>query len=117
MMGWGFSNGSTANETLDLDSAKQAVAAYLTNLNNSDLELKEVMVFNQNAYAVVTEKSSGIGAMELLVDPASLNVFPEYGPDRMWNTKYGMLGARGFSGVRGCEWDPIGTLRIRPLQK
>lgn len=101
MMG-GYTNNSGANvKPLTIDQAKQAVEGYLKSLNNTDLELKEIMVFDNNAYARITEKSTGIGAMELLVDPASLSVFPEYGPNMMWNLKYGMMGGSGMMGGNG----------------
>lgn len=97
MMGNGYNmmGGPAAlnSKTLTVTQATQAVEGYLKNLNNSDLELKEIMIFNNNAYARITEKSTGIGAMELLVDPVSLNVIPEYGPNMMWNLKYGGMGA------------------------
>jgi hypothetical protein len=95
MMG-GFQSNTTANvKPLTIEQATQAVEVYLKDLNNSDLELKEIMIFDNNAYARITEKSTGIGAMELLVDPASLAVFPEYGPNMMWNLKYGLMSGRG----------------------
>ncbi len=107
MGGYGMMGGSrTWNapnaKALTVDQAKQAVQAYLQRLNNSDLELKEILIFDNNAYARITEKSTGIGAMELLVDPATLSVFPEYGPNMMWNLKYGhMGGANGMMGRNG----------------
>jgi hypothetical protein len=101
MMG-GYRSGNAANVApLTVDQAKQAVESYLTGLNNSDLELKEIMIFDNNAYARITEKSTGIGAMELLVDPASLSVFPEYGPNMMWNLKYGHMSGNGMMGGSG----------------
>lgn len=99
MMG-GYQSGSTANgKPLTVDQAKQAVESYLKGLNNSDLELKEIMIFDNGAYARITEKSSGIGAMELLVNPSNLSVFPEYGPNMMWNQKYGLMS--GVGGMMG----------------
>jgi hypothetical protein len=98
MMGYGYSNSprnATADSTLSVDSARSAVQDYLDTLGNDDLAIEEVMLFNQNAYAIVVEKSTGMGAMELLVDPDTLEVYPEYGPNRMWNLKYGMMGASG----------------------
>lgn len=106
MMGWNSANAANNAEPLSLDSAKTAVDTYLKELGNNDLELKEVMVFEQNAYAVVTEKSTGTGAMELLVDPSTRTVFPEYGPERMWNTKYGMMGNGQSAGSCGCGVQP-----------
>ena len=84
----GYRSVSSSNvKPLTVDQVKQAVEKYLAPLNNADLELKEIMIFDNNAYARITEKSTGIGAMELLVDPTSLSVFPEYGPNMMWNLK------------------------------
>lgn len=78
MMGNGYNMmggpASVNSKPLTVAQATKAVEGYLKNLNNSDLELKEIMIFNNNAYARITEKSTGIGAMELLVDPTSLNV-------------------------------------------
>ena len=95
MMGSFQSNNAANVKPLTIDQATQAVKGYLKELNNSDLELKEIMIFDNNAYARITEKSTGIGAMELLVDPASLAVFPEYGPNMMWNLKYGLMSGNG----------------------
>ncbi len=97
-----LANNNTANvNPLTVDQAKQAVEGYLKNLNNSDLELKEIMIFSNNAYARIVEKSTGIGAMELLVDPTTLSVYPEYGPNMMWNRKYGRMGGYGMMGGAG----------------
>ncbi|MHC1770396.1 MAG: hypothetical protein AB9907_01445 [Flexilinea sp.] len=99
MMGRYRSDSSTNIKPLTVDQVKQAVDNYLKGLNNSDLELKEVMIFDNNAYARITEKSTGIGAMEILVDPVNLSAFPEYGPNMMWNLKYGqMSNAAGMMG-------------------
>lgn len=92
-----------AGEPLSIEEVKTKVEAYLAQLGNDDLVLKEVMVFNQNAYAMIQEESTGISAMELLVDHASGDVFPEYGPNMMWNLKYGMMGGRrGAFGSSAC---------------
>jgi hypothetical protein len=75
---------------LTIDSAKAAVDTYLTRLNNSDLQLAEIILFSNNAYARIVEKSTGIGAMELLV-LGNGRVAQEMGPNMMWNLKYGMM--------------------------
>jgi hypothetical protein len=96
MMGYRSDPGSNV-KPLTVDQAKQAVEGYLNGLNNPDLELKEIMIFDNNAYARITEKSTGTGAMELLVDPVNLSVFPEYGPNMMWNLKYGPVSGNGLN--------------------
>lgn len=80
---------------VSLDQAKKAVSDYVTRFNNPDLIVSEIVIFDNNAYARITEKSTGIGAFEVLVDPVTLAVYPEYGPNMMWNLKYGMMSSAG----------------------
>jgi hypothetical protein len=101
MMGENRSGNPASATPITVEQAKQAVGNYLQKLNNPDLVLSEIMIFDNNAYARITEKSTGIGAMELLVDPETLTVFPEYGPNMMWNQKYGHMGGRGMMGGFG----------------
>jgi len=89
MNSYGYNN---ANLTpLTVDQAKAAAEKYLANLNNSDLQIAEVMIFDNNAYVVVKETTTGNGAFELLVDSASQVAYPEHGPNMMWNLKYSGL--------------------------
>jgi hypothetical protein len=45
------------------------------------------------------KKDTGTGAMELLINKPSGQVYPEPGPNMMWNTKYGMMsGSGGYGG-------------------
>ena len=71
------------------EKAKQLANQYLG--TRSDLTIKEIMEFSNNFYIRVQESSTGINAFELLVDRYSGRVMPEYGPNMMWNTKYGMM--------------------------
>jgi hypothetical protein len=61
------------------------------------------MEFQYNYYAIYYEKSTGARAFEMLIDPYSGRIFPEYGPNMMWNTKYGMMSGamHGMMGGRG----------------
>jgi hypothetical protein len=100
MGGYGYND---ANLTpLTVDQAKAAAEKYLANLNNSDLHIAEVMIFDNNAYVVVKETSTGNGAFELLVDPTSQIAYPEHGSNMMWNLKYSgtnhnyMMGGNGY---------------------
>ncbi len=87
----GGSNGNANFTPLTVDQATAAAEKYLSNLNNSDLKLAEVMIFNNNAYIVVKETSTGLGAFELLIDSTSQAAYPEHGPNMMWNLKYSGL--------------------------
>ena len=99
MMG-GYGGLSQA-KPISVQDARTAVESYLEALGNDDLAIKEVMIFDNGAYAIVEEESTGVGAFELLVDPLSLSVFPEYGPNMMWNLKYGMMNGSGGPGMMG----------------
>ncbi len=102
---------------LTIDQTKQAVDAFLSNLNDPNLEVGEIMIFNNNSYALIIEKDTGIGAMELLVDPATLSVFPEYGPNMMWNLKYGAMNNGGMMGNRYNQRnDPQESMTISSQQ-
>jgi len=85
-------------EPLTLAEAEEALNDYLTSLGNDDLRLGEIMVFDNHAYAEIVEASTGIGAMEVLVDPVSGNVYPEHGPNMMWNLKYSPMAGFGMMG-------------------
>jgi len=54
------------------------------------LEVVEIMEFSSNFYIEVAEIDTGMGAMELLVDKNTGRIMPEFGPNMMWNLKYGM---------------------------
>jgi hypothetical protein len=90
MMGGAGGNNSNATP-LSVDQAKTAANAYIKTLGVDGLDVAEVMIFDNNAYVVVKEMGTGNGAFELLVDPASQTAYPEFGPNMMWNLKYGGL--------------------------
>lgn len=82
-----------SGEPITIAQARKAVEKYIASLGYSNLVVDEVMEFTQNFYAIVKETDTGIGAMELLIDKYSGVVGPEYGPNMMWNAKYGMHSA------------------------
>jgi len=118
MMGGGYRSGAqgrtyTGSRTpITLDQAVEAANQYLSAYGNSDLALTEVMEFTNNIYAEVKEKSTGIHAFELLIDPYTGVGSPEPGPNMMWNTKYGPMG--GMMGGWGRQ--PAETMSVTPEQ-
>lgn len=107
----GYTAPNATGETLTIDEALAAVEQYVDSLGYGNLEVEEVMEFTRNFYAIVEESDTGIGAMELLVDKYTGAVGPEYGPNMMWNAKYGMHrgGMGGMMG--GGAW---GTMAVSP---
>jgi hypothetical protein len=100
MMGRYNQQGGVNAAPLTVDEAIAAGQVYLENQNLEGLEISEVMIFDNNAYLVVGETDSGMGAFELLVDPVSKIAYPEHGPNMMWNLKYGGINHAGMMGGR-----------------
>ena len=94
-----------------LDDARGVFEEAVEGYGSPNLEVAEVMEFANNYYAEVREKDTGIGAMELLIDKPGGQVYPEPGPNMMWNAKYGMMS--GVGGYRGMM-DPNGGGMMAP---
>ncbi len=104
----GVAPGPAPERLTDAEVAK-AVDGYLAqNYNNPGLEVVELMAFEQNFYAQVAEKSTAVNAFELLIDPYTGVVWPEYGPNMMWNTKYGHMNGMGGMMMQGWGGKGIG---------
>jgi hypothetical protein len=99
LMWGGAATAGVAPALTSPDDAQQAFQACLDQLGNPDLVLDKVMEFQWNFYAIVKERSTGVGAMELLADKHTGAVFQEPGPDMMWNVKYGHMAGWGTPSV------------------
>ncbi|UCE95231.1 MAG: hypothetical protein JSV51_05705 [Candidatus Bathyarchaeota archaeon] len=91
----------------NVDDAFALSKRYLMSFNNNDLVIGEIMEFEQNFYVIYYEESTGLGAFEMLIDKSSGRIFPEYGPNMMWNKKYGHGGMMG-----GWSQTPSGQMPI-----
>ncbi len=93
--------GTPSTTSLTLDQAVTQFQNYVSTLNNPDLKLAEVEEYSWNFYGVVMEKSTGTNAFQLLLSKSNGVVYPEMGPNMMWNTKYSpmlrMMGGYGFN--------------------
>jgi hypothetical protein len=108
MMNW-FGGSGTNLTPLTINQAKAAAEKYLANLNNSNLKIAEVMIFDNNAYVLVKEIDTDLGAFELLVDPASQTAYPEHGPNMIWNLKYSGLNHQSMTLAPGAHmpWQAV----------
>jgi hypothetical protein len=97
MGGWGARSGQV-QALNSLDEAEQAFQRYIDATGISYLALDEVIQFQANYYAIVKDTSTGEGAFELLANPQTGAVFPEMGPNMMWNTRYGHMAGFGLMG-------------------
>ena len=98
---------------LNITIAKTIAQKYVTSISNPDLTVKQIEEYTNNFYVQINEKSTGKGAFELLVDKTSGSIFPEMGPNMMWNTKYGMMRAGILGGIYGT---PTTTMTITATQ-
>jgi len=83
----------TPSGPLTIAAAAARVREILAASGYADLVPDEVMEFSNHFYVLVKEKSTGIGAIEMIVERNGF-VHPEPGPNMMWNAKYGHM-ARG----------------------
>lgn len=91
MMGSGMMGSSfTDVEPLSIEEAETTVTDYLATRNEDNLALGEIMIFDNHAYAQISNKNTEKGAFEVLVDPVTGSVSAEPGPNMMWNTEYGL---------------------------
>jgi hypothetical protein len=93
MMGNNNSSNNGSSQPLTVDGAKNAATQYLASFysNNSKLAIDEIMVFDNNAYVAIKDKSLGVGAFELLVSSSTKTAYGEPGPNMMWNLLYGHM--------------------------
>lgn len=104
MMGGPFSSSAVP---LSLAQAEQILRGWPAAHRLDGLVLDEIEVYTQNFYGQFKERSTGRGAIQVLVDRYTGRAMPEMGPNMMWNTKYGrtmmqeMMGGQGMPGMMG----------------
>ena len=91
-----------AQKPLTIDQAADQARKYLASWGDGNLTLAEVMEFSNHFYIQVEEKNTQNKAFELLMNKYTGAVFPEPGPNMMWNQKYGpMPGGPGYVPEQG----------------
>lgn len=104
MGGFGYGQTQEVKPVQTMEEAKSLLEQYMAGLKDSNLELAEMMEFSNHFYAELRENDTGMYGMELIVDKATGRIYPEMGPNMMWNLKYskmgGMMGGQGMMGVR-----------------
>ncbi len=114
MSGYGYTAPYTYTGTpLTLTNAVTIAQNYVSSIGNPDLVVKQVEEYSANFYVQVNEKSTGNGAFELLINKYTGSIYPEMGPNMMWNTKYGMMRGGILGGIFGT---PTTTLTVTATQ-
>ncbi len=116
--GWNGGYGYTAptyttGAQLNVTTANTIAQNYVTAIGNPDLTVKQVEEYTNNFYVQVNEKSTGNGAFELLINKYTGSIYPEMGPNMMWNTKYGMMRGGILGGIFGT---PTTTMTVTSTQ-
>lgn len=90
--GWGNYNYNTNAKPITIEQAKAMADRYVASLNNPDLSIAEFEEYSYTFYLSITEKSTGRGAIEVIIDRYSGSLQPEP-QSMMWNGKYSMMGS------------------------
>ena len=90
MRGFNFRQQNIDLKNINFDEVKIAAEKYLISVDLKNAKVKEIMEFSNNFYIETIEEDTGFGAIELLLDKTNGGIYPEYGPNMMWNQKYGM---------------------------
>jgi len=112
--------GAAQGQRLTSDQAMKAATNALATRNNPDLQVAEMLEFEDAFYVRVAERSTGINAFELLVHPYTGVTRQEAGPSTIWNTKYG--GSEGMAAIMRQGWaapgsgQPTADMLIKPDQ-
>lgn len=114
MSGYGYSAPyANTGSPLTINNAVIIAQNYVTSIGNPDLVVKQVEEYSANFYVQVNEKSTNNGAFELLINKYTGSIYPEMGPNMMWNTKYGMMGSGILGGIFGT---PTATMPVTAAQ-
>ncbi len=114
MMGGYFGGNANPNATpITLKQAEEIAAQFSQSLGKN-LKVAEVMQFDNGFYAEIVENDTGIGAQEILIDQYTGAAYPEFGPNMMWNDKYGHMGGGMMGGWFNRQ--PSGKLTVTPDQ-
>lgn len=118
-MHWGWGPGYSSlsqysanrpEEKLTPAEVSQVLAEFLADFrrgapDEAKLVPEHVMNFETGYYVAVKESDTGRGAMELIVNPYTGQIFPEPGPNMMWNEAYGPMGGVVSGRVTGrSDW-------------
>ena len=100
MMGSGMGMMSTyaaSSRPISQDEARRRATGFAARYGTG-VKIRDFMVFTQNYYVQIVDARTGAGLGELLVDRYTGVVQPEFGPNMVWNTRFGMGGNTGMMG-------------------
>ncbi len=103
MMGGGMGMMNTyaaSSRPISQDEARRRAEGFAARYGQG-VKIRDFMMFTDNFYVQVVNAKSGAGLGELLVDRYTGVVQPEYGPNMIWNSRFGMGSGMMGSGMMG----------------
>ena len=73
---------------ITIGHAIEIVEGYLRQRNDPNLEIKEILEFENYFYVETLEKDTGIRLFTALINPYNGFLSPQPHPDEVWNTRY-----------------------------
>ena len=95
---------TSTGTAITIETAANIAKNYSASLTNKDITVEELEEYTQNFYVLFKEKSTGIGAFEIVIDKHTGAIYPEMGPNLMWNTKYGMHNGGLMGWIDGAQY-------------
>ncbi len=80
--------GHVMNQRLTMDQVEERVKDYLRDLNDSNIQVEEIIEFANRFYVRFSEKDTGINAFAALINPFTGRMYAWHHADKFWNTKY-----------------------------
>jgi hypothetical protein len=102
----------SGGDRLGIEDVEESLEDFIRYNRINGLEIAEIMEFEYNFYAQLSDPDTGVGAMELLIDPYTGYVSAEPGPNMMWNTKYGHMNGWGRSFSQSMRIKEEDALRL-----
>jgi hypothetical protein len=111
--GYGTSPVTNNGQPITINTAATIAQNYVASTGNPNLAVKQVEEYQANFYVQVYERNTGNGAFELLINKYTGSIYPEMGPNMMWNTEYGMMRGGILGGIFGT---PTTTMPVTVTQ-
>lgn len=80
--------GHVVGQRMTIDQVEEMVKDYLRDLNDSNIQVEEIIEFANDFYVRFSEKDTGINAFAALVNPYTGRMYAGHHADKYWNTKY-----------------------------
>ena len=88
---------AASSRPISQDEARRRAEGFAARYGQ-EVKIRDFMVFTENYYVQIVNSKTGVGLGELIVDRYTGVVQPEYGPNMVWNTRYGMGGGGMMGG-------------------